>query len=71
MDGAREYNVNQNKSVIERKIPYNFTYMWNLKNKTNDQSEREREREREKPKNRPFTIEDKMMVTRGEMEVDK
>ena len=35
MDKAREYNAKQNKSIRERQIPYNFTHMWNLRNKTN------------------------------------
>ena len=29
-------NAKLKKSDGERWIPYNFTYMWNLKNKTND-----------------------------------
>ena len=33
MIGAREYNAKQNKSVRERQIPYDFTHMWNLRNK--------------------------------------
>ena len=33
MDGPRGYYAKQNKSNRERKIPYDFTYMWNLKNK--------------------------------------
>ena len=27
-----------NKSVRERQIPYDFTYMWNLENKINEQT---------------------------------
>ena len=38
MDRAREYNAKQSKSVTERQIPHNFTHLWNLRNKTNDQS---------------------------------
>ena len=41
MDGAREYNAKQNKSVKERKIPYDFTHMWNLRNKTDKHRGRE------------------------------
>ena len=33
MNGVREYNANQNKSVRERQIPYDFTHMYNLRNK--------------------------------------
>ena len=40
-----------NNSV--RQIPYNFTHMWNLRNKTNEQREK---RERGKPRNRLLTI---------------
>ena len=34
MDEVREYNENQNKSVRKRQIPYDFTHMWHLRNKT-------------------------------------
>ena len=34
MDGARMYYVNQSKSIRERLKPYDFTNMWNLRNKT-------------------------------------
>ena len=33
MDATREYNT---KSERERKIPYDITYMWNLKYDTNE-----------------------------------
>ena len=36
MDGPRGYYATWNKSDRERQIPYDFTYMWNLKNKTNE-----------------------------------
>ena len=39
----------------------NFTQMWNLRNKTNEQ------RKKSKPKNRLLTIENKLMVTRREV----
>ena len=38
MDGPREYYVKWNKSDRERLIPYDFTYMWNLKSKINDET---------------------------------
>ena len=38
MDGPRKYYAKWNKSDRERQIPYDFTYMWNLKNKTNEQT---------------------------------
>ena len=34
MDGPRGYYTKWNKSNWERQIPYDFTYMCNLKNKT-------------------------------------
>ena len=36
VDGTREYNAELNKSVRERQISYDFTYMWNLRNKTDE-----------------------------------
>ena len=54
MDEAREYYAKENKSVRERQI-YNFTHIWNLRNKT------------KKPRNRLLTTENKLMVTRGEV----
>ena len=33
MDGSRVYYAKLNKSIRERQIPYDFTYMWNLRNK--------------------------------------
>ena len=33
------YYVKWNKSDRDEQIPYDFTYMWNLKNKTNEQTE--------------------------------
>ena len=41
--------------------------MRNLRNKTNEQRKKKREQERDKPRNRLFTIENKLMVNRGEM----
>ena len=38
MDGPRVYYAKWNKSDGEKQIPYDFTYMWNLKNKTNEQT---------------------------------
>ena len=34
MDGTREYYAKQNKSFRERQIQYDFTHMWNIRNKT-------------------------------------
>ena len=37
MGGTRGYYAKWNKSDRERQIPYDFTYMWNLKEKVNGQ----------------------------------
>ena len=42
MARATEYCAKQNQS--ERQIPYDFTHMWNLRNKTNEERKREREK---------------------------
>ena len=47
-----EYNAKQNKPVRERQTPYDFTPMWNLRNKTNEQrkkGERERKTKKQTP----------------------
>ena len=36
MDGPRDHHAKQSKSEREREIPYDITYMWNLKYKAND-----------------------------------
>ena len=41
VDGARMYYAEQNKSVRERQISYDFTHMWNLRNLTDDHKGRE------------------------------
>ena len=38
MNGPRGYYAKWNKLGGERQIPYDFTYMWNLKKKTNEQT---------------------------------
>ena len=38
IDGPRGYYAKWNKSDRERQISYDFTYMWGLKNKTNEQT---------------------------------
>ena len=58
MDEPRGYYAKQNKLDQERQIPYDFTYMWNLKNKTNDQTYQNR--------NRLIDTENKLVVARGE-----
>ena len=49
MDGTREYYAKQNKSVKETQIPYDFTQMWNLRNKKYEQKEKKK-RERKSKK---------------------
>ena len=51
MDKPREYYGQWNKSVRKRQIPYDFIYMWNLKNYTNKIE---------------TVIESRLMVARGE-----
>ena len=36
MDGPRDYHTKCSKSERERQIPYDITYMWNLKYDTNE-----------------------------------
>ena len=36
MDGARVYYAMQNKSVREKLITYDFTHVWNLRNKIDE-----------------------------------
>ena len=36
-DGARGCYIKWNKSESERQMPYNFSYMWNLKSKISRQ----------------------------------
>ena len=38
MSGPRGYYAKWNKSYREKQIPYDLTYMWNLKTKTNEQT---------------------------------
>ena len=35
MNGSEDYHIKWNKSERERQIPYDITYMWNLKYDTN------------------------------------
>ena len=35
MGDSRDYHIKQSKSERERQIPYDITYMWNLKYNTN------------------------------------
>ena len=42
MGGTRRHSAKQNKSVREGQIPYDFTHMWNLRNKTDEHGGGER-----------------------------
>ena len=60
MDGPRDYHTKWSKPDTERKIPCDITYMWNLKNDTNEliyKTERDSD------------IENKLTVTKGESRV--
>ena len=48
MDGTRVYYAKRNKLVRKRQIPYDFTHMCNLRNKTNEQIGGKRERQTKK-----------------------
>ena len=37
MDGIRKYYTKWNKPVRERQVPYDFTHLWKLRNKTKKQ----------------------------------
>ena len=41
MDGTRMYYAKRNKPVRERQLSYDFTHMWNLKNKTDEHRKKE------------------------------
>ena len=47
MDGPRGHCAKWNKSLRERQIPNDFTFMWNLMNKINEPTNRNRLRYRE------------------------
>ena len=36
MDGSRDYHTKLSKSERERQVPYDITYMWNLKYDPNE-----------------------------------
>ena len=46
-DRAKVYFAKQNKSVRGRQMPYDFTHMWNLRNKT-DKHKGVRKKEKER-----------------------
>ena len=65
-------NLNETKPVRERQIPYDFTHMWDLRNKTN----KYRKKRQTNKKARLLNAENKLVVARGEVgermgEIDK
>ena len=60
------YYAKRNKSIRQRQIPYDFTHMWNLRNKTDEHRGRGKKGEREGNHKRLLTIENKLRVTGGE-----
>lgn len=44
LNRSTEYNAKWNKPVREKQIPYDFTHMWNLRNKTNEHQGEKREK---------------------------
>ena len=36
MDAAKDFHIKWSKSERERQIPYDITYMWDLKDNTNE-----------------------------------
>ena len=65
------YYAKRNQSVRERKIPYDFTHTWNLRNKTDEHREGKEKQnamktEREANHKRLLTLGNKLRVTRGE-----
>ena len=58
MDGPRDYHTKSSKSERERQIPYDITFMWNLKYDTNELMYKNR--------NRLTDIEKRLVVAKGE-----
>ena len=68
MEGARVYYAKQNKSVKERKIPYDFTHKWNLRNKAvKVMGGGKKRKKRETNHKRLLKIENKLRVVGGEV----
>ena len=57
MDDPRDYHTKQSKSERERQIPYDITYLWNLKSDTSEHIYRTE---------RDTHIENKLLVAKGE-----
>ena len=41
VDGTREYYSKGNKSIRERQLSYDFTHMWDIRNRAKDHRRRE------------------------------
>ena len=61
MDECTDYNAKQNKPVREGQTPYDFTHVWNLRNKTIEQRKKKETKEK---KNRFLTIGKEQIFTR-------
>ena len=57
MDELRDYHTKGSKSERQMLIPYDITYMWNLKSDTNELNLQE--------KNRPTYIKSRLAVAKG------
>ena len=57
LEGIRLSKINER----EKQIPYDFTYMWNLRNKWTNK----KKKQKTKKKNRLINTETKLMVARG------
>lgn len=54
-------------SLVVKTILSDFTHIWDLGNKTNEQRQKKKEKEkRHKPRNRLLTLENTLIVTRGD-----
>ena len=60
MHGTTVYYAKQNKSVWERQIPYDFTHLWNLRNKTDEHWRRERKIKEDENRGKRQTIRDSL-----------
>ena len=59
LEGPRGYGAQGNESVRERQTPFDFTPVWNVRIKTNEQTWK-----KEKQQNQTFNTENKLVVVR-------
>ena len=66
MGRPTDYHTKQSKSERERQIPYNITYIWNLKYNTNDISIKQKQQMNISIKQKQLSdIEDDLWLPRG------